>query len=445
MTDTCRHLRWRTGGKPIPGRFFVVLVLVVAVASGAHAETWTLEAAHERLLKDGRVDALTDASRARVRAEARAALPRDNPFLGAQREQSFGATTQGGGLTYSGGADSYIWLGQTIDLSFRRGLLDDAGARRANAEGLVGEARKVERLLAFDALFFAVVADSERLRAHDVWLARLDDLSARTEAREAKGDASRYEVLRIERERRKAEQARLKTELAREAGIAELRAWLDDPAAELADNVALAPPRAPDAGAPLRPLLAQAWDERKQALAIEEEAAGRWYLPPVTVSLGGKTAEGYLGASVQGALLPGTLEAGYYATVQVPLPVFERGDDKRQALASARRSAELSAELETQRVTRKLEATRALSATALDALAAHRAAASKRGGALVRTARAAWAGGELSLLALLEAERSVHDDELVAIDLTSTARQADLVHRALQAQSSRQGDRKSDP
>ncbi len=443
MTAPQRHNRWRSNRKPILGRFLAVLV--TAATPAVHAKTWTLDAAHEHLMKDGRLDALTEAERDRVRAEARAALPRENPFVGLQREQSFGATAQGGGLTYSGSADSYVWLGQTIDFSFRRGLLDDAGARRANAEGLVGEARKVERLLAFDTLFFRVVADTQRLRAHNSWLARLDELAARIEAREAKGDASRYEVLRIERERRRAEQARLKTELARDADLAEMRAWLNDPDAELADDVTLVPLRAPAAGTPPRPLLARAWDERKKALTIEEEAAGRWYLPPVTVSLGGKTNEGYLGGG-----LPGSLEAGYYATLQVPLPVFERGDDKREALASARRSAELSAELETDHVARKAEAARALSSKALDALAAHRAAASERGEALVKTARAAWAGGELPLLALLEAERSVLDDELVAIDLTSTARQADLVRRALRFQAAPRvsgglGDRKSDP
>lgn len=431
MTDVLRRPYPPIPKKPIIGRFFIMIAALTSPP--ALGEKWTAATAHEHLLADSRLNAITDAERQRVHARARASLPRENPFFGFQREQSFGSTTaQVAERTYSGGADSYIWLGQTLDFSFRRELLNEAGARRANAEGLIGEKRKIERLLTFDAVFFAVVADTHRLRAHDSWLARLDELAARTAARETKGDASHYDLLRIQRERRKAEQARMRIELAREGNLAELRVWLDDPAAEIADDVVLAPARLNPHKTTPRPLLAQVFDERKKALAIEEAAAGRWFLPPVTVTLGGKTAEGYLSG-----ILPDTLEAGYYATLQVPLPVFERGDDEREAIASARRSAELSAALLTDDVARKAESARAVSVKALDAVEAHRSAAKEHGNALVRTARAAWAGGELPLLALLEAERSVLDDALIAIDLTSTARQAELLHRALYAQSSR--------
>jgi hypothetical protein len=70
-------------------------------------------------------------------------------------------------------------------------------------------------------------------------------------------------------------------------------------------------------------------------------------------------------------------------------------------------------------------------ALALRALAEHDARVAERSEGLVKTARAAWGGGELSLLALLEAERTTLDDELAALELTTTARTAQLAHVAL--------------
>lgn len=413
--------------KPIAGRCSVgaVVVLLGLAATPGGAAPWTVEQARARVQEHGRYAAWTDASGARERARGQAALPRNNPFLGYQREQSFGATATGTGATFSGVAENYLWLGHTFDLSFRRGLLEEAGDRRAAAAALHGEARERDALAHVEHLFFLTLAFGERAAAHGRWIDRLQDLAERTRAREAKGDASRYDVLRIERELVLAEQRRSEAQLQRTAALAELAAFLDEEPARLELVGELRPPPPPEAKDLPRPLPARALDEEGRALALEHDAAGRWYLPPVTATAGGKTVFGHQGVA------PQVGEVGYLFTVQVPLPTFERGGARRDELVAAQRVAAAEADLEVERVRQRAAAARAVWAQALATLDEHEGRAAVRTADLVQTARAAWAGGELSLLALLEAERTSLDDELAALELRLTARTAQVAWSAL--------------
>jgi cobalt-zinc-cadmium efflux system outer membrane protein len=396
------------GKKPVTARFLCLAILLLGAGPSA-AEAWTVERGHAHLLEHGAFAELKEASAARARARGRAALPRNNPFIGYQREALFG-----------GDAEDFLWLGGTLDLSLRRGLLEEAGARRATAAELVGDARVRDALLTFDRLFYAALSASERLDAFAAWVSRLDELARRTRAREAQGDASRYDVLRVEREIVKARQARVHAELARVAKRTELAVWLGDSPDALELQGELRPPAAPTAPATPRPLEARALYEEARARDAERDAASRWYLPPITATAGGKTLNG-----------PGGRELGYLFTLQVPIPVLERLDARRAALAADRRVVEVEAHHETHHAATRAAAALAVWRRALGALDERRSRVTERADALVKTARAAWGGGELSLLALLEAERTTLDDKLADIALKEAARDAQLTHAAL--------------
>lgn len=418
-----RPYPWPGGGpprKPRADRFLVTVrveTLVVTLALFTHlaaaAETWTLDAAVQKALASAGFDELSRASAARERAEGAATLPMNNPFLGYQREQSFG-------LGWTGTAEDYLWLGQTVDLSFRQGLYEEAGERRAEAALLVVEDRRRTIAARIAQHYVTTLAFTERVAARQRWTERLTALADTLRAREQAGDASRYDVLRIERELALAGQRLDDDRISLSRTRSELAAWLaDDPDAMIL--VGPLPPDAPSSGAAVpRPPAALALDEEVRALSLEEQAAGRWYLPPVTVTAGGKTV-----------FAPNVAEVGYLVTAQFPLPVFERNQDRRAALAAARRVRSAEAELLAMEVERAAAAAVVEWTSALRALRAHLERSAERSEALRATAQAAWSGGELSLLALLEAERALIDDDLSGIDLALRARLAQLEHAAL--------------
>lgn len=397
--------------KPITGRFLVALVVVVAHPS--LAETWTLETAQRRVLERADLDGLADAAAARERAAGAAALPRDNPFLGYQREQSFGAAD-------TGTAEDYLWLGHTFDLSLRRGLYEEAGERRAEAARYLVVDRRRELAAGVASLYASALSQQRAAGSQRRWLSRLRELASTTRAREQAGDASRYDVLRVEREVAVAEQRlhEAEVELSRLEG--ELSTWLADAPGTMTLTGDLAPGPAPTSGEVPRAPSALALDEEARALALEQDAAGRWFLPPVTVTAGGKTV-----------LAPGVVEAGYLLTAQVPLPLFERNQALAAELAAARRVNAAEAELRARDVERAAAGAVAAWGRAMDALAAHEQRVAGRSSELIETARAAFSGGELSLLALLEAERAALDDERTTADLALRARLAQVRHSAL--------------
>lgn len=417
--------------KPICCRY--LFVAGALLSSTALADAWTIEKGRERILSHPHFEELTKAAVLREQARGRAALPWSNPYIGYQREQSFGLSATGNGsqVGISGTGENFLWVGQKFDFSFRRGLFEEAGLRRGEAAQLLGEARRRDVVVLFEQLYFSALASDHIKDAADRWVKRLSELVNLARARESAGDASQYDVLRLEREILQAQRQRDNADIRRAQERAELASWLDDDPAKLQLAGDLRPPAPPPAAELPRPLHALALDEEARALAMEQDAAGRWYLPPVTATAGGKTVFGHQG------LAPQVGEVGYLLTLQVPIPVLNRAGAKIDELAAARRVAAAEADMEAHHVVRRAAAARAVWARAHRALSAHEERASARADSLVTTARAAWAGGELSLLALLEAERTTLDDELTVIELSMAARNAQVAYAAVTMETSK--------
>lgn len=234
------------------------------------------------------------------------------------------------------------------------------------------------------------------------------------ERRLEEGDISVYEVRRLRLARVRAEQevaeAGLEAGRARRALAALIgsKAGVDEVGP--ADGIVGGPPRV-EAEATLgavagRADVEAAGRELDAARARVAVAATEW-VPDPTLGLGYKDqADGFAGAAV---------------TVNLPLPVFDRGGGSRDE-AAAREAAAVYrqdltrrlAEMDVRGALDRYEAARVRLGTAGDLLLADAEA-------LLATARAAYAEGEMTLLELLDAARAFQDARVSALSLRSEA------------------------
>jgi cobalt-zinc-cadmium efflux system outer membrane protein len=401
--------------KPTHARFLLLLAALVAAlaferpALAADAPPLDEREAVRRALSR---PALADELRARVdlaRADELDARRWPNPEASWSHER----IRAGGGTE----REDVASITQRFDLSGRRGLRGDAAARRvaaadASAALLRGDVEAETR-----SAFADLLAAERRVRILREAAERLETVAAAVTRRAASGDVAGYDRRRVERERL-AVLGRL--DLA-EGALARSRARLGGligapSAADLRIEGELLPGTPPPVEGFTERLAARpdltALELEAGAGELEARAAGRWFVPEVEVSGGLKTIEGV-----------GGRDSGFAATLAVPIPLFSREQQGRlrsDALARAAR-ARLALALATARadvVGLHAEATR-LSAAA----ARHREAAADPG-ALLRSAEAAYRGGEVGVLELIDAYRGTLDADLSLVELEWAARLA---------------------
>jgi cobalt-zinc-cadmium efflux system outer membrane protein len=356
-----------------------------------------------RDLVEGEVDA--------ARGEAIRAGLWPNPVLSYSREE-----TKGGPAAAQ---DDLMLLSQTFDLSGKRGLRGDAAGRRVEAT----RARGASARLALDAevrvRFHELLAAEKRVAATAEALRRLEALSTAVVRRQAAGDASGYDRGRLERERASIA-ARAAVEAA---GLARARARLGGLlGGEDAPTVTgeLLPPAAPPSLEGLtsrvtsRPDL-RALSEDAEAGTLDARAGGRAWIPELTLS------GGYKGSVVQDERL-----TGFAVGVSIPFPLFDRGQDEALRGSGRARAARARLALETGAATAEVRGLHAQATALAEAAHRFRAEALEPSRRLITTADAAYRGGELGILELVDAHRGALDAELQALELDLTARRARL-------------------
>jgi cobalt-zinc-cadmium efflux system outer membrane protein len=349
-----------------------------------------------------------DIARSRVREAAERRW--SNPVVAYSREDA-GDTTE-----------HLASVSQELTLSGRRGLRAAAAGRRTAAAEDRSRRSLQERAADIRTAYYSVLAAQERITAARTWVERLREAERAAARREAAGDVSTYDHRRVARELYRAE-----TTESRE------RAALEEAWSVLAPKIELAPAAdgswplltgtlLPDSDLPSLEVALEGLDRRGDLGAIENEiraaglygeAAGRGWIPPVTIGAGPKFVDS-----------DGASDSGFVVTASVPLPVFNRDQaEQMRAVADVRaargRAALLRAEAEAQlrgawRNAGQLEA-------AARELAARTEAASP---ALIRAAEAAYQGGEIGVLEILDAYRTGFEDRLQRIELEVEARRA---------------------
>jgi len=334
-----------------------------------------------------------------------------NPVLSYSREQSTSGPTTAG--------DDLALITQTFDISGRRGLRSDAAGRRVEAARARGASTRLAFELDVRSRFHELLAADRRVAATAEAFQRIDTLSTAVGRRLAAGDASGYDRGRLVRERASIG-ARAAVE---EAGRARARARLGGLlGAKEVPNVTgeLLPAGAPPALESLarriisRPDL-RALTEEAEAGSLDARAGGRGWIPELTLS------GGYKEWTAQGERLN-----GFALGVAIPFPLFDRGQDEVLRGDGRARAARARLALETEAANAEVRGLHAQATALTEAARGFRADALETSRRLIATADAAYRGGELGILELVDAHRGALDAELQALDLELTARRARL-------------------
>lgn len=386
------------------------LLVVGLFAPGAGSAQLTEEDAVQRAMARPEVRDLFEGEVDVARADSARAGLWPNPVLSYSRE-----ATRGG----SGSTDDVALLTQAFDLSGRRGLRADAAERRLEAALARGASGRFALEVEVRARFHGLLAAERRVAAAVHALRQTDALATAVGRRQAAGDASGYDRGRLERERASFA-ARAAVE---EAGLSRARARLGGLLGDLA-AIAVTGELLPSGTPPeldglvgrisTRPDL-RALAEEAEAGALEARAGGRGWIPEVTLS------GGYKGTSTQDER-----PTGFALGVAVPFPLFDRAQDERLRGQGRARAARARLALGTDAATAEVRGLHAEASALAEAARRFRADALETARRLITTADAAYRGGEVGILELVDAHRGGLDAELQALELELAARRARL-------------------
>ena len=333
-----------------------------------------------------------------------------NPELAYTREQTYGP---------AGTGEDYLWLGQTFDIGGRRSLRGRAALLRSEGAAARGESFKISLAAEVRQRYHEVLYRRLRAEALAVWSQRLGTALTAIAAREKAGDVARYDRRRLERElalaraREEVEASALVKAWARLAALSDL-----DAATPQAVPGALLPATRPEpadqylARARARPDI-RALERAEAATEIDHKAAGRARVPELT-----------LGAGWKGVQYASQRSDGFILNAAMTLPVVDRGQGPRRRALAEGQALRGRVALARQELTGEVLGLR-VEADRLHVLAEQFTRDRRRDAEdLMRIADAAYRGGELGILELLDAFRGAVDDELQGLELALLARRA---------------------
>jgi cobalt-zinc-cadmium efflux system outer membrane protein len=315
----------------------------------------------------------------------------------------------------AGETEHFVTLSQSFDFSGRRTLRRRAAELRVEATRRDIADQKLDLARIVRSEFSRAAGQQELVRALTEWSSKIA-AAAETAARlQAGGEVSGYDRRRLERERIGAE-ARLAAE--RGALVAAQRRLAALLGVEQLAGVTLhrAPPPQLPADAELMARIEERPDvvaiaKRIEAATLDSRAAERWRVPLFDLTGGMKNTQAASGSIFGTGLI---------------LPIFNRNQDE---LLRARAASAL---LNAQRALLMARARGEVGGLAAEARELRNAARLFREQALptserlTATAEAAYRGGEVGILELLDAYRTALDAEVEAAELEQRAREAEI-------------------
>lgn len=375
----------------------VTLLCLLLVTGSPRAELSATEAV---TLGQARTElsALATARREVAIGEAAAAGRWDNPELEYSRE----------GVDVPGGTseDRFLWVRQRFNLAGVHGLERQVGDRRVLAEEARIEYLLRERAREIRLLFYRALASQRLETLLGAQARRVAVLREAIAARVDEGDAARYDLLRLERESAAIEARLHRTRAEAEAARMRLFAMLDIVATPLAGEL-LPPPLPPTELEPDDHPLVRALAAEAAAAELAARAARRAAWPELTVGVGRRETEE-----------PGLSADGSTLSVALEVPIFDRNRGQSQAAIARADALSAEAALTHSRMAAELRASG-------QAMAAQREAAlaMRTDDSLAAMAEAAYAAGELSVMALIDAHQADLEAAQQRIELALAARE----------------------
>ncbi len=311
-------------------------------------------------------------------------------------------------------------LSQQIDLSGRRGLRQSAAQQNLQA----AEAGIESRLAAFQAQtrqrFFEVLHLQRRVDVVNAWSRHLNELQAILQKRERAGDVSGYDLKRMQREcatamtRQQTETAALQQSWEKLFGL-----WPDG--ANLSATRTISGELLPEAPLALENYLNQLQQtaalrrlaKQQSALNMNAQAAERWQIPQFTVGVGAKTFDA-----------PTYSDTGVLVNIEVPLPLWSQNNAERLRLQAQTQQADSEYQWAYQQTLGEIKGLWLALNGLLQAAANLEHQGQARSDGLTTIAVSSYRGGEIGILALLDAYRERQAFQLERLDLAYKARLA---------------------
>lgn len=390
----------------------VLLSLIVSPAMASEAQPALSEAeALQLFLRDSphgqRVPLASREAEATLRGESLLA----NPRLAYEVEDAAGVR------------DEFLSIEQEIPLRGSRRILSEAAGAAANAARLSAEGELLDKTHALRVTFHEVIFWEQHVALLEEGRARLREVVDILAAREKEGESAGYDLLRAEQE-----VSELELELS-EAAVALVSARARF-ASFFAPSMEMRSRRLrgrlepqgplPEEGKALERALSQRRDIRalradSEQWRLRERAALRQRFPEPTISAGWKRSEAL-----------GVRDTGFIASVVVPLPVFDRGQQVAARAAASRALSELNAEITERAIRAEVRAALAQEKAARQAAEHHGPRVEARSTDLREIAELAYEEGESGILELLDAYRTSLAAERRALDLRFAAKHAEL-------------------
>jgi outer membrane protein, heavy metal efflux system len=384
-----------------------LLFWALAVSQAAQGAPVTESDAISRALKKPALESLLQGREDLARADVTAVGLWPNPEVAYDREQIFGDQAA---------AEEAMTVTQRLTLLGRRKMKTQAREYRVKATRLQNSVQRAGVVAETKRHFYQVIYRQGRVTAVDRLKTKLKDALEVVRQREKAGEASRYDRRRLERELRIAH-AEFKTEtieresawmalLALAPGLNQSSTW-----PRLSGGLLPADSAVPSAEMIDRRPNIRALEALTNAARRERDAAERNWIPDFGITGGWRSQSDTR-----------TRDHGFSAGLSLSIPLFDRGQGEH-ARAQARVGILSSQQqLETALRERVVEKLRYRSTEFYRAAQAFRAEDVNSSEELSQIAEAAYKGGELGLLELLDAHRGAAADELLHLKMQHTAR-----------------------
>lgn len=317
--------------------------------------------------------------------------------------------------------DTFLLVRQDLPVAGRLSRLRTAG--RLAVDAAAAEARFERLQLQSDVrgAYAALLLAQQRDEALQASIGALEALVSMLRAREEGGEGSTYDRMRGQRALvdLEAEQSRAAADRARAQGrlAAYLGLGTSPEGLVAADSFAAAPEPAP-LGSLVERALANRGDHRSREISIarfdaERSAATRLRIPTPSLTGGLKRSD-----------IGGTTRSGYQVSVDVAIPLGNRGQAATAAAAARMARAQADAESSRLQIETAVRTAHSLARLQQERAARYQASATAVAEPLVEVARIGYEEGELGILELLDAERQALDARLQALELAAAARLA---------------------
>ncbi len=328
-----------------------------------------------------------------------------NPELELSREEAGDETETG------------VWLHQPIDFSGRRRLDQDTSEMKIRVAEAGNELQRVERIADIRRSFYQALFHQQKQQLFAQWVDRFSSVEADMRKREAAGDVSGYDRLRISREQASVLARRRGSQAEFEAAWQQLLGKIGQENSHNFNRIDghLLPGELPAlskvlGGADQYPVLVQR-SQQAEAARLNARSVARSHIPELTFGVGHKAID-----------RPGADESGLMLSASVALPLFDRKQgEQQQARAKA-----IQAESEYQLASQQLRAEIRSLWTKADQTSTNARLFSEQNVApsfeLVRIAEASYDANEIGVLELIDAYRSALDAEISALTLAIDAR-----------------------